>query len=296
MKILVTGASSLPGYRMIREALNKNYEVIALYNLHPIPLNNNKLLKIQLDIRDHLKVKELLERERPEVIIHMAALGDVDKCEKNRNLAWEVNVKATINIAKSASKTSSLIVYLSTDYVFDGERGGYSENTPPNPVDYYGLTKLMGEIACMAAGIDCIVVRASSIYGFGPGRVNFAKFLSEKMSRNEPVRALVDQYTTPTQATLLAHAIMELIDKRLAGIFHIVGERMSRYEFALKVAEALNLDKFLVKQIKMDEMSWYAKRPRDSSLNCEATRKVLKVDFHSNSIAFKKLKEEMTIF
>lgn len=295
MKILITGASSLPGYRTTREALNKGYEVIATYNTHQIPINTSKLTKVQLDITDHLKVKELLERERPNVVIHMAALGNVDQCEREKGLAWNINVQSTINIAKFASKNSSFMVYLSTDYIFNGEEGNYTENAPPNPVDYYGLTKLMGEIACMSVNIDYAIVRASSIYGFGPGRTNFARFLFEKLSKNVPIKALVDQYTTPTQATLLAQAIMEIIDGQLTGIFHIVGEKMSRYRFALKVAETLNLDKSLIGQAKMDEMSWYAKRPKDSSLNCEITRKTIKTNFHSNKAAFRRLKEELKL-
>jgi dTDP-4-dehydrorhamnose reductase len=292
MKILITGASSLPGYRTTQEALNKGHEVIAIYNTHPIPIENDKLTKIKLDIRDYLRVQELLEREKPEVIIHMAALGNVDQCEKEKKLAWEVNVQATINIARFASKTSSFIVYLSTDYVFDGEKGNYAEDTPPNPVDYYGLTKLMGEIACMSANTDYAIVRASSIYGFGPGRSNFAKFLVEKLSKGEPIKALVDQYTTPTQASLLAKAVMEIIERGLKGVFHTVGKKMNRYEFALEVAEVIGLDKSLIKQARMDEMSWYAKRPKDSSLNCNFTRKLITIDFHTNYSTFKMLKQE----
>jgi dTDP-4-dehydrorhamnose reductase len=137
-------------------------------------------------------------------------------------------------------------------------------------------------------------VRASSIYGFGPGRTNFAKYLVEKLRAGEPVKALVDQYTSPTQASLLAKAVLEIVEEGMEGVFHVVGERMSRYEFAIRVAEALGLDKSLIQRAEMREMRWVARRPRDSSLNCEETRRRIKTDFHSTHVALKTLKEEIS--
>jgi len=290
--ILVTGASSLPGFRIVCEALKKGYDVIALYWKNPIPISNNNITKIRMDIRDLTSLKNLLHQNKPDIVIHAAALGDVDLCEKDKKLAWETNVQSTISLASLTAKLQAFLVYLSTDYVFDGEKGNYSEEEPPNPVDYYGFTKLMGEIACMSAGTEYAIVRASSIYGFGPGRKNFAKFLVEKLSKNETVKALVDQYTSPTQATLLGETVIEIVEKKLTGIFHVVGEKMSRYEFALKVAETLNLDKSLISPAKFEEMSWFAKRPRNSSLNFEKTKEKLKIDFYSTEKAFQTLKNE----
>ena len=188
---------------------------------------------------------------------------------------------------------NAYVVYLSTDYVFDGERGMYREDEPPNPVNYYGLTKLMGEVAVRSRCSRWSVVRASSIYGLGPGRVNFAKFLVEKLSKGETVRALVDQYTSPSHAALLAEAIAELLERRAVGVFHVVGERMSRYEFALRMAEKLGFDKSLIQPAKMEEFKWLARRPRDSSLSCEQTRRKLSCDFYSTERALETLKKEL---
>ena len=288
MKVVVTGASSLPGFRVALEALNRNHEVIALHKENPIPIDDPRITKVRLDIRDAAGLKKIFFENKPDVIVHAAALGDVDRCERDKKLAWDVNVNSTKVLAHHVAKYSSFLVYLSTDYVFDGEKGNYHEGDPPNPVNYYGLTKLMGEVACMSGTI----ARASSIYGFGPGRKNFAKYLVEKLEKNEPVKAITDQYTSPTQATLLAKAVLEIIEKRLTGIFHIAGERMSRYEFALKVADALDLDESLIQREVMEGMKWFAKRPRDSSLNAGATKKELKTDFYSTEKAMKTLREE----
>ena len=291
MKILITGASSLPGYRTTLEALKRGHEVVGLYYSHPIPIENERLKKVSVDITISNDLRKLLLKERPETVVHMAALGDVDLCERDKELAWKTTVKPSIEIAAMASKLGFFAIYLSTDYIFDGERGGYRENDVPNPINYYGVTKLMGEIAFQSCP-SYAIVRASSIYGLGPGRMNFAKYLSEKLKAGEPVKALIDQYTSPTQASLLGKAIIEVAEGKLEGIFHVVGERMSRYEFAIKVAETLGLDKSLIHEAEMKDMKWLAKRPKDSSLNCDETKNRVKTNFHSTEMAFKVLREE----
>jgi dTDP-4-dehydrorhamnose reductase len=293
MKILITGASSLPGYRTLLEALKKENEIIALYYNNSIPIENKKLKKISIDITKLNDLRKLLFEERPEVVIHMAAIGDVDLCEKNKELAWKTTVNSSIEIASIALKLGFFVIYLSTDYIFDGEKGNYKENDIPNPINYYGITKLMGEIAFLSCS-NCAIVRASSIYGFGPGRMNFAKYIYEKLKAREYVKALIDQYTSPTQASLLGKAIIEISEKKLEGIFHIVGERMSRYEFAIKIAETLGLDKSLIKKAEMKDMNWIAKRPKDSSLNYDETKKRIKTNFYSTKIALKTLTEDIS--
>jgi dTDP-4-dehydrorhamnose reductase len=268
------------------------HEVIALHYNHLIPLEDVRLKKILIDITKVDELRGLLLKEKPDVIVHMAALGDVDLCEKDKELAWRTIIRPSVEIMRLASNTNPFIIYLSTDYVFDGEKGNYMENDVPNPVNYYGLTKLMGEII-FSSYPRYAIVRASSIYGFGPGRTNFAKYLIESLNAGKVVKALVDQYTSPTQASLLGKAILEIAERGMAGIFHVVGERMSRYEFAIKVAENFGLDKSLIQRTEMKEMKWIAKRPRDSSLNCDETRKRIKTDFYSTDVALKTLKEEL---
>jgi dTDP-4-dehydrorhamnose reductase len=293
MKVLITGASSLPGFRVALELLKRDFQVIGTYLKNPIPLKNErKFTQFQIDIQNTKSLRGLIEKTKPQITIHMAALGDVDYCERKKEEAWKTNVLSSIDLFRYASKVSELLVYLSTDYVFDGKKGDYREDDAPSPVNYYGFTKLCGELVCRTASINSAIIRASSIYGFGPGRKNFAKFLVEKLQEKETVGALVDQFTTPTQASLLAEAMVEIIEKRLTGIFHIVGEKMNRFEFAVKVADALGFDSKLIRDTKMESMKWFAKRPVDSSLNSEQTHKRLKTDFYSSKKAFSVLKEE----
>ena len=293
MKILITGASSLPGYRTTLEALSRGFEVVALYYTHSIPIEDEKLKKVCIDISQLENLRRLIIKEKPDIIIHMAAIGDLDLCEKNKALAWKTVVEPSIEIASIVTRINCFLIYLSTDYVFEGEKGNYKEYDVPSPINYYGFTKLLGEIAFRSSCTSYAIVRASSIYGFGHGRMNFAKYLLEKLKAGETAKALIDQYTSPTQATLLGRAIIEIAEEKIEGIFHVVGERMSRYDFAIKVAEVLGLDKSLIQQAEMREMTWLAKRPRDSSLNYDETRKRIKTNFYSTEVAFKMLKEEL---
>ncbi|MCC6058543.1 MAG: SDR family oxidoreductase, partial [Desulfurococcaceae archaeon] len=229
MRILVTGGSSTPGFRIVEEFAKAGYKVFAQYNEHEIP-NMNNVAKVKADFRDLEKVTQLVKETKPDIVIHTVAIGDVDRCEVDKELAWRVNVEATLALVKEASKINAYFLYLSTDYVFDGERGLYREDDVPNPVNYYGFTKLVAENIVRSGLNRYAVIRTSHIYGFGMGRKNFARVVVESLSQGQKVRALVDQWLSPTLNTLLAKAIREIIEKDYTGVIHIAGERISRYD------------------------------------------------------------------
>lgn len=280
MKVLLTGASSSPGFKTLVEMANRGFHVCAIYNANPIEVSNQNVKTVKLDLTNYSKVIEVFNSVKPDIVIHMAAVGDVDLCEKDKELAWNVNVEATKALAKLASKHSSLFLYLSTDYVFDGEKGLYKEVDIPNPVNFYGLTKLIAEE--IVKGVDNhVIVRTSAIYGFGMGRKNFGRYLVEALSKGQEVRALVDQWLSPTLNTLLAKAVVELIERGFQGVYHVAGERVSRYEFAVRLSKRFSFDALLVKPMRMEEIKWFARRPRDSSLDCSKACNILKTSFNS---------------
>ena len=288
MKVLVTGASGLLGKELVLELLSRGHEVIAISNRRDVEVSHERLRKFRLDISNAVKVENLILRERPEVIIHAAAYTDVDGCEVNKELAWLVNVEGTRSIVRAARVVKSYLIYVSTDYVFDGEKGMYREGDVPNPINYYGLTKLIGEVLVRSSDLLYTVVRPSAIYGVRGSKKSFAEFVAERLSRGEEVKALVDQYVSPTLNVLLAKAIAEIVELRPMGVLHVAGERMSRYEFAIKVAEALNLPKELIKVARMEDMkSWIAKRPKDSSLDVSKAKSLLKTRFYDTNEALK---------
>ena len=280
MRVLVTGGSSTPGYKLAIRLAEKGYDVYAQYFSHEVP-EISGVRGVRLDLRDAEGIINVLGTIRPGVIVHAAAIGDVDLCESNKDLAWSVNVEATRLISRFAARNRSLLIYLSTDYVFDGERGMYGEEDTPNPVNYYGLTKLVAESIVASSTEDHVIVRTSHIYGFGMGRVNFARHVIESLSKGQPVKALTDQWLSPTLNTLLAEAISEIIEKGLRGLFHVAGERASRYEFARAVARRFGFREELIEPIVMGDIVFKARRPRDSSLNTEKALRVLKTPFHS---------------
>ena len=220
---------------------------------------------VRFDLMDERGIYDLVDRLRPDVIIHSAALTDVDRCERERELAYKMNVEGMRAIAKAAEKAGAFLVYISTDYVFDGERGSYREDEKTNPVSYYGQSKLLGEEFCRGC-----IARTCVIYGSRPasGKVNFALWLIESLKSGKQVRVVTDQFITPTLNTNLAQMVLEVADRRLSAIYHLAGAtRISRYDFAREVARVFDLDSDLIIPSRMADLKWDAKRPKDSSLD-----------------------------
>ncbi len=292
MKIVITGASGLLGHKIVSELKDTDNEIVALYNRNKPPIEGRNIRWVSIDLEDLVRLQDLILKIRPNAIIHAGSYTDVDGCELNKRHAWKVNVEATRTIAKISKVVNSYLIYISTDYVFDGSKGRYSETDTPSPINYYGLTKLLGEEAIKSQDILYTIVRTSAIYGVGYGKVNFGKYIIEKLSRKESIKALKDQYVSPTLNTLLAKSIVELLEIRYPGTLHIAGERMSRYQFAKTVAERLGFDPSLVVEAYERDFKWVAPRPRDSSLDCGRARAILKVDFYSTDRAMEVLREE----
>ena len=160
---------------------------------------------MKLDITNKEAVEEAFGAIEPDVVVHAASLTDVDKCELNKQLAWKINVDGTKNILESTRKINSFFVYVSTDYVFSGEKGCYVESDAANPINYYGMTKLGAE-KLVQTGEEFFIARPSVIYGSTPaaGKVNFALWLIETLRKGEKVKIVTDQWNTPTLNTNLA--------------------------------------------------------------------------------------------
>lgn len=276
MRMLVTGASGLLGFKLVEVALAKGYDVYASYLNHPVRMG----VPIRLNVTDRSQVFKVVEEVNPKVIVHCAAFTDVDRCEVNRDLALKVNAEGVKHVVDAARSIGAYMVYISTDYVFNGVKGLYSEDDKPNPVNFYGYSKLKGEEYVLNSGVDFLIARASVIYGVRPasGKVNFALWLLENLKASREVKVLVDQYVSPTLNTNLAEMVLDACRRRLIGVYHMAGaSRVSRLDFALKLAETFNLDCSLIRGVKMSEIHWVARRPRDSSLNVSKARRDLAV-------------------
>jgi dTDP-4-dehydrorhamnose reductase len=293
LKLLVTGASGLFGSKLAEAALASNVEVYSGFSKDVVPFG----FPVKFDVSDKSQVEAAFETAKPDVVVHAASLTDVDKCELNQPLAWTINVEGTKNVAEATAKCGAFLVYISTDYVFSGEKGCYKEDAAPNPINYYGLTKLKAEETAKEFVPDCCIARASVIYGATPaaGKINFALWLINKLQSGERVRIVTDQWNSPTLNTSLANMTLEVVVRRLSGVFHLCGaSRVSRYEFASKIAETFGLDVGLIEQVDSSTFKLPAKRPMDSSLNTSKANTLLKAKPLQLAEALAILKQELT--
>ncbi len=260
MKILITGGSGLLGQALM--ACFQDQDVYGTYYQHPSP-NAHMMF---LDITSKKNVDKVINIIGPDIIVHTAALTGVDYCENHQSEAALLNVSGTKNFMMSSKKMKAKFVYISTDYVFNGEKGRYTEQDPTDPINVYGETKLAGEKLVEQGCREYIIARTSVLYGSPKG--NFATWIISQLSQGKPISVVEDQYVTPTNRYDLAEQLRALIEKDEDGVFHTAGaERINRYEFAVKIAEIFGFDANLITSLTMDNMKWIAKRPRDSSLD-----------------------------
>jgi dTDP-4-dehydrorhamnose reductase len=289
LKLLVTGASGLLGNWVVIQAKNE-FQATPTDIVEPPHPNT-----IKADIVNSSEIRQLFHQLKPDVVIHTASETNVDRCETERERAWKINVEGTRNIADASLGIGAKMVYISTDYVFDGEKSLYREEDAPNPIDFYGLTKLEGERQAMRRCKNIAILRTSVLYGRHPTKQDFATWVVNKVRQGQEITVVDDHFNTPTLAENLAQMAVEVAARDLQGIFHASGcERISRYDFARKIAEAFRLDSALIKPIKMSELrAWIAKRPKDSSLNTAKVQQALKTQPLNINAGLSKLRDEL---
>jgi len=272
MKFLVTGSAGLVGQNVVRDLVQQNHEVYSIYH-DDKPMNGTP---IRLDLIDMEKIKQIMQKIKPDVVIHLAAMTNVDHCETEKELAHTINAKSTETLAKEAAKINSFFVYVSTDYVFDGKDGMRNENDTPNPLGYYGKTKLEGEMSLNNLASNWAIARTSTPFGIHSKKKSFPLWVKENLELNREIKVLTDQYTSPTYVPNLSKMIIDVSTKQINGIIHLAGStRISRYDFAVMIAEKLGLDKSLLLKAKTEDMNWRAQRPQDSSLDVARAAEIL---------------------
>ena len=259
-KILITGANGQLG-REILKVFAKSW-IVAATDTH------------NLEITDKRLVKEVITKEKPDVIIHCAAWTDVDGCAKDPKKALFVNGGGTENICKAAKAVGARVVYISTNEVFDGEKTApYEEKDSPKPINPYGRSKLAGENRCQKIlGRDCTIVRSSWLYG--PASTNnFPNKIIKKAVEQGFLKVATDEVSTPTYAPDLARGIKELVEKNASGVFHLVNEgEASRYEWTKEILKEEKIN-VLIKPIKLENFQRASKPPKYSVLaNTRAKR------------------------
>jgi dTDP-4-dehydrorhamnose reductase len=270
---VVTGSSGLLGRGLVN-VLKRDYEVLGIDRYAPTDQRN----ELALDITERRAV-ESIARAEPSVIVHTAAETNVDLCETDHEHARRINVEGTANIVEGCVKVGAKLIFISTDYVFDGTKGNYSEADQPNPIGFYGTSKLEAERIVISKLPKALIMRTSVLYGWHPSKLNFATWVIKGLSERQTLRVVKDHINSPTLADNLAKAIRLAIERNSNGLLHVAGsERISRFDFARKTAKSFDLDESLLVPVDMRDLNWAAKRPRDSSLNVTKAQKELSIE------------------
>lgn len=274
-RLLVTGASGLLGANFMLEAVEK-HDVVGLYHSHPIKHERVRTVQAHLNSRD--SVRRLIEAVCPEWIINCAAATNLDLCEDRHDWAFRLNRDLPGWVAQEAQVFGARLVHISTDAVFDGEKGNYKESDAPAPISVYGESKLAGELAVTSANPEALIVR-TNIYGWNAQpKSSLAEFFLEKLERGEACDGFRDVWITPLLASDLAKAILELLDMDVKGLYHLAGQEcVSKYEFGRRLANTFGLDAGLVAPISVDSAGLKAHRSKNLCLDCQAIGEVIDI-------------------
>ena len=240
-RLLVTGGSGTLGINVANMTC-KEFEVFATYNLNSRQASEFSF--VHLDVRDKQQVFSVIADIKPSMVIHTAAMVNVDYCEDHAEEARLINVQGTENVALACKASGSRMVYISSDGVFDGNKGMYSERDTPHPLNTYVSTKLEGERRVKNWLPDSIIVRMS-FYGWGRGsnRASLADWVVGGLRRGETLHMFTDVFFSPIYTGNLTEAMIEMYHKGLGGVYHVGGgERCSKYTFGCEIARAFGFD------------------------------------------------------
>jgi dTDP-4-dehydrorhamnose reductase len=290
VKILVSGASGMLGQQLVRLA-SRTHQVWGTYLNHQAGISGCQM--IRLDLTDAHQCQSELKSIKPEVIIHAAAMTDVDGCEREQDKARCINVDGTGHLAKAAEEIGARFVYISTDYVFDGEKGYYREEDAPAPINFYGLTKLLGEDQVRRHCTRGLILR-TTIYGLKtPPTLGLIETLIKILREGKTLARFADQFATPLYTGQLSELTLKLLELGAQGLFHVgSADRISRFDFTRKLAEIFNFDGAAIRPVPFDPSVALARRPRDSSLICESVQSRFGVLIPTLGDGLSRLKED----
>jgi dTDP-4-dehydrorhamnose reductase len=278
MKILVTGANGLLGQKLILQLhTRKGVDLIATGrgdNRNPPGLYTY----MPLDVTDEQNVRSVLLKTKPEIVIHTAAMTQVDVCEMDRSNCWLQNVTAVEYLLESCQTIDAFLVHLSTDFVFDGLNGPYREEDPTNPLSYYAKSKVASEDLVLQSAARAGIVRTMLVYGVAHdmSRSNIILWVKRSLEQGKKIKVVNDQWRMPTLAEDLAKGCILLAEKQAQGIFHISGkDMMTPYDMALATAVFFDLDPSLIEAVDESVFTQPGKRPAKTGFVLDKSIRVL---------------------
>ncbi len=299
MKILITGANGLLGQKLVQLLSQQtDVEVIATgLGKSRLPASAGKFTFIPMDICNAAEVNEVIGAQKPEVVINTAAMTNVDQSETEQESCWKLNVSAVNHLIDACGKQDSFLLHLSTDFIFDGQDGPYDEEAKPNPISYYGESKLAAEECLQKSNIRWAIARTVLVYGIAHdmSRSNIILWVKNSIEQGKELKIVDDQWRTPTLAEDLAMGCWLIAQKQAEGIFNISGkDLLTPYDMAMMTCDYFELDKSAIEKVDGSIFQQTAKRPPRTGFNIDKARKVLGYEPHSFEEGIKILHEQIT--
>jgi dTDP-4-dehydrorhamnose reductase len=290
-RLLIPGVSGLFGLNL---AMMKHgsMEVIGIVNQQPLPQAPFNVR--QSDLTQAGAVSRLIEDTKPDLIINCAAVASLDACEQNRGLADQLNTHLPAEIAQKAASLSIPFIHLSTDAVFDGQKGRYTETDPPNPINQYARTKLRAEQLVAEANADAIIARIN-FYGWSlSGRRSLSEFFFNHLQAGKRLNGFVDLYYSPMLVCDLIDMLFQILEKNLHGLYHVsVDEALSKYDFGCRLARTFGFDEGLIEPISWKEAALGAVRSPDLTLDVSKLKAALGVPLPTVADGLERLKQQL---
>ncbi|WP_200975702.1 SDR family oxidoreductase [Echinicola sp. 20G] len=275
--ILITGANGLLGQKLVKRLIEKgSFEIIATgRGACRLPASWKDYTYASMDITSQEDVKSVFNKFQPDLVIHGAAMTNVDQCETEKEACYQQNVAAVQHIIKACEQHDSYMVHVSTDFIFDGEDGPYDEAAKPNPVNYYGETKLLAEELIQHSNINWGIARTVLVYGISHdmSRSNIVLWVKNSIEQGKDLQLVDDQLRTPTLAEDLAEGCILMAEQKARGIFNISGEELlTPYDMAIKTADFFKLDKSKINRTNSSTFTQPAKRPLKTGFNIQKAK------------------------
>lgn len=298
MKILITGGNGLLGQKLVKLILDKGKDdlIVTARGGNRLPYTEGYVFDV-MDITDRKQVLEMVEKHKPDVIIHTAAMTNVDQCEIEREDCWKQNVDAVDYLVEACSRHDVFLLHLSTDFIFDGEDGPYDEEAAPNPISYYGESKLAAENLLAASNIQYAIARTVLVYGIAHdmSRSNIILWVKKSLEEAKEIKVVNDQLRSPTLAEDLALGCYLIAEQRAEGIYNICGkDLLTPYEMAVKTADFFNLDTSTMQKADASTFSQTAKRPPKTGLLIDKAQRDLGYQPHSFEEGIQVLMNQMS--
>lgn len=296
MKILVTGSNGLLGQKLTSVLLEDKTIIPCFTSRGRTMLPGLGSVFKPMDITDADAVTAVFNAFRPDVVINTAAMTMVDHCETNQDACWLANVTAVENLIGAAEAVNAHFIHISTDFIFDGNNGPLDESAQPNPVNFYGKSKLAAEDLVMKSGLDWCILRTVLVYGITAdmSRSNIVLWVKDSLEKGKPIKVVNDQWRTPTLAEDLAMGCYLAAKKKAKGIYNISGKDfLSPYDIAIRTADFFGLDKSLITPADSTTFTQPARRPLKTGFIIDKARKDLAYEPHSFDEGLQILSEQI---